>query len=214
VPVRAHVLGGLLALAVLAVGCTPQSHVVKLGPTQVKYGQGAYNRVLINWTRSTKIIKLERLDTTIRVHSTCLAPDFIAAYVARYEHLFKLPRRERNRISAEMNNTWKEAYSFTVAAATTDFRWNDFDKKRSIWRVALINDLQQQVAPLEVKADKVINVTTREMFPYVGDFYRFYRIRFPKKLSDGTPLVRKDTRYIALRFAGPLGKTELVWRLR
>ena len=197
-----------------ASGCTTRSPVVNLSPTSHKYGQKAYQRVFSHWTRNSKIIKLERLDTTIRVHATCLAPDFTAAYVARYEHLFKLPGRERMRIAREMNEAWDKTYSFAVAAATTDFRWNDFDKKRSIWRVALINDMQQQVAPVEVTAEKVITATIREMFPYVGDFYRFYRIRFPRKLSDGTPLIRKDSRYMALRFAGPLGHTELVWRLK
>ncbi len=211
---RVILLAGISLVALGAAGCTAQSTVVNIAPTKHQYGQGAYRRVLTNWTRFAKIIKLERLDTTLRVHSTCLSPDFIAAYVARYEHLFKLPRRERNRISKEMNDTWKESYAFTVAAATTDSRWNDFDKKKSIWRLVLINDMQQQVAPLEVTADKVITATTREMFPYVGDFYRFYRVRFPRKLSDGTELIREDTRYIALRFAGPLGKTELMWRLR
>ena len=211
---RVILLAGISLAALGATGCTSRSPMVNIAPTTHQYGQGAYTRVLTHWTRQTKIIKLERLDTTLRVHSTCLSPDFIAAYVARYEHLFKLPRRERNRISKEMNDTWKESYAFTVAAATTDHRWNDLDKKRSIWRVALINDLQQQVAPLEVTAKKINTVTIKEMFPYVGDFYRFYRIRFPRKLSDGTELIRKDTRYIAIRFAGPLGKTELVWRLR
>ena len=211
---RVILLAGFSLVALGAAGCTPQSPMVNIAPTSHQYGQGAYQRVFTHWTRQAKIIKLERLDTTMRVHATCISPDFIAAYVARYEHLFKLPRRERNRISAEMNDTWKKSYSFTVAAATTDFRWNDFDKKQSIWRIALINDLQQQVAPMEVKAEKIITVTIKEMFPYVGDFFRFYRIRFPRKLSDGTELIRKDTRNLALRFAGPLGKTELVWRLR
>lgn len=210
---RAILLAGCL-VALGVAGCTSRSSMVNIAPTNHQYGQGAYTRVFTHWTRHAKIIKLERLDTTIRVHSTCLSPDFIAAYVARYEHLFKLPRRERNRISKEMNDTWKESYAFTVAAATTDHRWNDFDKKQSIWRIALINDLQQQVAPMEITAEKINTVTIKEMFPYVQDFYRFYRIRFPRKLSDGTELIRKDTRYIAIRFAGPLGKTELVWRLR
>ena len=211
---RVILLAGISLVVLCAAGCTSRSPVVNIAPTSHQYGQGAYQRVFTHWTRHSKIIKLERLDTTLRVHATCLSPDFTAAYVARYEHLFKLPRRERNRISKEMNDTWKQSYAFTVAAATTDRRWNDFDKKRSIWRIALINDLQQQVAPVEVKTEKIITATIKEMFPYVGDFYRFYRVRFPRKLSDGTELIRKDTRYIAIRIAGPLGKTELVWRLR
>lgn len=209
-PLTPALLLGLVAL----VGCAPSSPQVSLAPAKSRYGQGAYEQVLTNWTRKAKIIQLDRLDTTLRVHATCLAPDFIAGYVARYEHLFKLPGRERRRMSEQMNAEWSKSYGFVVGAATTDAKWNDFDKPNSIWRLALINDLQQQVAPLEVKAEKVITATIRGMYPYVGDFFRVYTVRFPRKLSDGTDLIRPKTRHMALRFAGPLGKTELVWRLQ
>jgi len=199
---------------ILLAGCSAASQQVSLSRPTKTYAGDDYGKVFSRWTRDDKILQLKDLDTTLRVHATCFSPDYIAAYVARHEQMFKLPRQERDDLSRELNQRWDKAYHFLVGAATSDFKYNDFDARRSIWRVALVNDKQQQVAPLKLVTDQAITATMRDLFPYIGRFTRVYRISFPRALPDGTPLVREDTRHIALRFAGPLGKTELVWRLR
>lgn len=209
---RCLIFSGLMCL--LLSGCSTASQQVSLSRPAKTYQGEDYGQVFSRWTRDDKILQLKDLDTTLRVYATCFAPDYIAAYVARQEQMFKLPRQERGDLSRELNQRWDKAYYFLVGAATSDFKYNDFDARRSIWRIALVNDKQQQVAPLKLVTESAVTATMRDMFPYIGRFSRVYWISFPRALPDGTPLVREDTRHIALRFAGPLGKTELVWRLR
>jgi hypothetical protein len=187
---------------------------VPLGPTDREYRPSDYEEVLQRWTRSDKIHSLRRLDTTLRVHATCLAPDFVDAFVERYADVFQLPRRRAMALSEAMMETWEESYAFRVAAATTRFKWNDFAEEDSIWRISLVNDMEQQVDPIVIEQRRRPDAVTRDFFPYVQEFYEVYDIKFPRQLSDGTDLIRGDTKRFTLRFAGPLGDAELVWVLR
>ena len=200
------------ALLLCLGGCSAGPPVVSFAPPVRDYSEQDYKKTRQSWTRNAQIIKT--LDTTLRVHATCYSPEFIAAYVAMNAHMFKLSAAARTQLARQLNDEGTKSYSFMVAAATSDFRWNDFERKETIWRVGLVNDRQEQVVPVEIKAAKEISATTVELFPYVDSFYRVYQIRFPKTLPDGRPLIGEETHHFVLRFAGPLGLAELVWRLR
>jgi len=201
-----------LAVAILCVagGCSSSSPMLSLDPPRPAPDQDDYPDIRARWTRSARIIK--QLDTTLRVHATCFAPEFIAAYVARRAHVFKLPPAERMKLARQLDEEWSKSYVFLVAAATVDFSWNDFDHKNTVWRVALVAG-KDEVVPSEIRRERV-SATTRELFPFVGRFYEVYTFRFPKTLADGRPLVHGGTETLVLRLAGPLGHAELEWRLR
>lgn len=204
----------LVAVSLLGLGCGAGSPRVSLEPPKQRYRASDYSELLTRWTRDAKIIKLSRLDTPLRVHATFFSPDYVDAYVARYEDLFQISGRERNAMLKRYAEQFKTHFHFVVFAATTDSKWNDLDRRDSIWRVALVNDMRQQVLPVEVKRERRITETTRDLYPFVEPFYQMYTIRFPRKQVDDRPLVSPTTRHLVLRFAGPLGKSELTWRLR
>lgn len=201
---------GLCALGAIAA-CSGSTPVVQLGPPKARPRAEDYRDHRDRWTRSGRIIK--ELDTTLRVHATCVSPEFIAAYVTRRGHLFRLPSSDQQQLERELRAEWDKAYVFYVAAATINFGWNDFDRQRSVWRVALANSRGQEVTADDVRSEE-INATVSSLFPFVGRFHRFYTFRFPKTLADGTPLLDGSSERFALRFSGPLGQTELVWRLK
>jgi len=203
-----------LAAVMALAGCGGGSPVVSLKPPEKRARADDYDDQLQRWTRNEKIINLERLDTPLRVFATFFAPEFADAHVARLEDLFKISGRERDEKLRGFAKAFKEHFTFVVFAATTDRKWNDLHKKNSVWRLALVNDMQQQVAPSDVKRELTITETTRSLYPHVEPFYQMYTMRFPRVQEDGRPLVSSSTRALTLRFAGPLGKTELVWRLR
>jgi len=209
VPRLAH-LFWTVALALLS-GCPAPPPVVHLGPTRATFGPKEYERTWTRWTRKGHIIK--QLDTTLRVHATCFAPEFVAAYVARRAQLFELPPADRTRLQRRLLEEWDKDYVFFVAAATVDFSWNDFHHAHSVWRVALVADNEREVTARSIERDSVTAIT-RELFPPVGRFHQVYTFRFPRTLADGRPLVDGGTHKLVLRFAGPLGQTELEWRLR
>lgn len=201
------VLPALLLLA----GCGESTPPVSLAPPAVKVKASDYDAVRDRWTRSSRIIK--KLDTTLRVHATLFSPEVNAAYVARRAEMFKLPPTDRDNLARELERQWTESFVFLVSAATIDSNWNDFDRKRSVWRVSLASDHGDQVAASRIRGE-TIDATLKELFPFIERFHRAYTVRFPKLLPDGAPLVDSNTRELRLRFAGPLGQTDLVWRLR
>jgi hypothetical protein len=199
----------VLTLALVG-GCSGSTPQLSLDPPRPAPGQEDYPDIRTRWTRSARIIK--QLDTTLRVHVTCFAPEFISAYVARRAHLFKLSPAEKTELARQLDEEWSNSFVFLVAAATVDFSWNDFDHKNTVWRVALVAG-KNEVTPSEIRRERV-SATTRELFPFVGRFYEVYSFRFPKTLADGRPLVHGGTEALVLRLAGPLGNAELEWRLR
>lgn len=212
---RRALLPLLLGLSLtLLVGCTGGAPNVSLDPPKKRPRGRDYPAMLERWTRSTKVISFKHLDTTIRVHATCFSPEFTAAYISKYSDLFKISGRKRNDMERSFDEIWSETYYFLVAASTTKQAWNDLEKEESVWRMSLVNDLEQQVTASAVEVKRKVTATTVEFFPFVEHFYRVYFVRFPRKMEDGKPLVTPDTRYLALRLAGPLGQAKLVWRLR
>ena len=201
-----------LLLVFLSGACKSGTSVVSLQPPKQAFMKDDYEKLLSRWTRYAQIIK--QLDTTLRVHATFQSPEFIAAYTARWAHVFKLPWNEQQMMARRMNEEWQQWYPFVIAAATMDYDWNDFERKETVWRVTLENDKKDQLIATKLEVRKVINVTIRDFFPYVGRFHRVYDFHFPKTLPDGRPLVRSDTKKLLLRFTGPLGHAELIWRIQ
>jgi hypothetical protein len=205
---RSAVLLLLLALS----GCSSRIPRVSLAPPTKSYAATDYTKVRVRWTRDEHLLK--DLDTTLQVNATLWSPDFAAAYVARSALLFKLSGSEEKALAHRFEEEWKAGTTFIVASATADYRWNDFEKKESIWHIALVNDAGELVRPQKITVEKEITATLVDFFPYIGSFYRVYRVHFPKSLPDGRPLAAPGTRQLILRFSGVLGTADLVWQLR
>ncbi|MCA9665682.1 MAG: hypothetical protein KC503_08840 [Myxococcales bacterium] len=201
-----------LSAAAAAYGCAAPNPIVSLAPPAKAPVSDSYPDQLRRWTRFGRIIK--QLDTPLKVHATLFAPEFASAYVSRYSDLFKLPPAKRAKLAEEQRKSWETSFPLVFAAATHDWTWNDFDRKDSVWRVALVNDGGAQVSPQTIKRVRRQTATTKSFFPYVAEFYEVYEVRFPRALPDGRALVDGDTKSLLLRFAGPLGQTELTWKLR
>jgi hypothetical protein len=209
----ARVLFGV-ALFGPALCCCSGSQVVSFAPPREPLRAEDYERVRDRWTRSGQIVLAKTLDTTLHVDATLYAPEFVGAYVAKNAQLFRLSSQDRAQLERRLDDETARGYVFFVGASTSDSRWNDFERKPSVWHIALVNDQQEQVTPAELKPEREITPTIMELFPYVGDFYRAYTLRFPKQASGGWPLLRSETQRLALRFSGPLGQMDLEWRLR
>lgn len=171
-----------------------------------------YGKVLDHWTREGRV--LHEVDTALEVGATYKSWDFRAAYVERSAALFKLPDARRRELAARERAAWQGAHEFFVAAATHKEQWNDLDKKKSTWRVALLCDDRQEAEPIRIERYKKIDATVEELFPYTNTFSIAYKIEFPRKMSDGTAICGPGTEHMVLRFAGPLGTLEMKWDLR
>jgi hypothetical protein len=213
-PIRAGVfVFGLLPLLLGALCCTGGVfQTVNFASPNRALRAADYPAVFDLWTREARIIK--ELDTTLRIHATCFAPEMIAAYVAKQGEVFRLPATEKQHITEKLTAQWSKGYPFLVAASTMDRDWNDFENKDSVWRITLLNDRHQEVLPSSITVERKANATLMEFFPYIGPFHRVYHFLFPKTLPQGSPLIRATTKYFVLRITGPLGHAELIWHIQ
>lgn len=202
---------GLIALWVagLGMGCLREPSV-DLSVPQREYKPAEYEKVLKRWTRHRRIIK--HFDTNLEVNVTYLAPEMVAAHAAVHARDYRLTRGERRRFLAKRLAEVQDRHEFFMAATTADPKWNDFDRKETIWRITLEDDRGTRVTPLAVTNLSVTEVH-RVYFPYVTVFHRIYHVLFPRKVG-GRPYVTPESRWFKLIIASPLGDTELAWFLQ
>lgn len=200
----------VIFLGCIGIGCAASGPIVSLSPTKTEYATNDYDAISRRWTRSGQLLK--ELDTKLSIHATLFSPDFLAAYLPYYAALFELSSSQKHALYAEM--TRPGHYEFVVVSDTHDYRQNDFDRDDSIWRLFLVNDREQRVSPIEIKQEKPIRETMRQLFPSISPFSKVYRVSFPQTLPDGTPLVRDRSSHLALRVVGALGNVELRWNFR
>ena len=70
-------------------------------------------------------------------------------------------------------------YEFTLGVYMQNPRFDDLGLPGSIWRLALVTPVGQ-VAPTLIKRVGHADVNTRAYYPYMGDFWTMYQVRFPK----------------------------------
>lgn len=201
----------VLGLSLLA-GCPSGSPLVSLAPPSRPPQASEYSEIQSRWTRSARVIKA--LDTSLDVHATLFSPEFAAAYLARRSQMFRLTPADQAREERQLREETESGYTFFVTAASHDWNWIDFERPGSVWRLSLANANGEQVTPSQIRLERQVTATTMELFPQVADFHRVYTVRFPQALPDGRSLLRGDGQRLVLRFAGPLGHAELVWRFR
>ncbi|MCK5797259.1 MAG: hypothetical protein KAI47_08755, partial [Deltaproteobacteria bacterium] len=143
------------------------------------------------------------------------SPRFEAAYIAKRAEIFALSTADVAKLREVAQKGRQDDFTFVVIAATYDLAWNDFDQNDSRWRLSLVNDRGDQVAPRKIARRRRITETDVAFFPQLGKlFHQRYDVRFPRLLPNGSPLVTPETRSLTLRAAGALGKIELVWKLK
>jgi hypothetical protein len=149
-----------------------------------------------------------RLDTRLLVGATFQTWPFREARVHRSAAFEKLPQAEVDKRLAAERAEADASNDFFVGVHLDDYRFDDFDRKDTIWRVALIVN-GQEVTPLKVERIGRANVNLRALYPYLDDFWTAYRFRFVKKTAAGAELIPEGTEQVTLRFASSLGSADL-----
>jgi hypothetical protein len=109
---------------------------------------------------------------------------------------------------AKEREEWERFHEFELGAWTREPRYDDFDRKSSIWRLALVTDTVE-LLPVEVSRVARVNQATRALYPYMGEFWVRYRVRFPRRTGDGAPTLPEGVDKVTLRLASTLGRTDL-----
>lgn len=206
---------GALALGLaMAVGaCASPTVSLRQGPRA--YTAESYDVVLRRWTREGHQYALQGLDDRIAVTATYESWDFRWAYVVRYAQDFRLTTPERQELLQHTLEAAQQEHEFYVALYTQNRRWGELTRPTSAWRVLLLNDRREEVAPVAIEPINRPGAVELTYFPYTTVWRQAFRIRFPKYLRSASgaevEVIDERVRSFRLRFSGPLGTTDLVW---
>ncbi len=205
----------LLGLLVAPGACASPQVSLRQGPRV--YTAESYDAVLQRWTREGHQYQLQGLDDRIAVTATYESWDFRWAYVVRYAQDFRLTTPERQELLQNSLEAAQQQHEFYVALYTQSRRWGELTRPTSAWRVLLVNDRREEVAPVAIEPITRPGAVERTYFPYTTVWRQAFRIRFPKYLRSASgaevEVIDDRVRSFSLRFSGPLGSTDLVWNI-
>jgi len=200
-PLPAIVLGGLLL-----TGCLP-------GPVTLPgVGGDDYQNELSRWTRKEEVYR--GFEAKIFVTATYHADSFRDAYTQKRAAVLGLSDRDQRQLRDDQRRTAESFHEFFVAVYTGERRWNDLEKPGSIWRLALVNDRSERVAPSEILRIDRRDAEVEAFYPFLDRFTQGYLIRFPKtSLELNAPLLDETVRSFRLQLSSPVAVAELSWSL-
>jgi hypothetical protein len=185
---------------------------VSLDPPARQLHASQYVDQLKRWTRHGHL--QDEFDAALDVDATLRAPEFRAAYAEKWIAVFRIGPVDAARTRDELMAEGADTFEFHAELATHRYELNDLTSMKSVWRLTLIDDQGREVTPREVVLTKARRELEMEFYPYAGLFTRGWRIRFPRTLPSGQPLVTAETKSLTLRIAGPQGSVDLVWMLK
>jgi len=175
-------------------------------------GGDEYEKQLTHWTRKEEVYR--RFEAKIFVTATYHSPSFRSAYVRKRTAILGLSARDAAQLVEEQQSQSEAFHEFFIAIYTGDRRWNDLEKKDSIWRITLQNDRQERVAASEVIRVDPRNAEVVAFYPYLDGFGQGYLIRFPRtSLELNSPIIDEATRSFSLHISSSVAVAKLAWEL-
>ena len=194
----------VVALSLLALGACASGRIPRIPgdppPAVLDVdAERAYQVVLEKHTSGKGVY--DNLDTKLFFQATGQAAAFADARVRR-EGLFKAwPAAELDKKLTEERTRLTDATEFFFAVHANDYRFDDFDKANTMWRMVLVVG-DEELPPVLVERLGRTNTEMRSYYSYMESFWVGYRVRFPARtLTAGQSF--------KLKLASALGQAEL-----
>jgi hypothetical protein len=145
-------------------------------------------------------------DTILFGGVTYESPAFREARIRRKD---AFQAQTQAQLALDLQTAQKEGadfYEFTLGVYMQNPRFDDIDFPTSIWHL-LLSTPQGEVSPVLVRRVGKANINTRAYYPYMGDFWTVYRVRFPKG-AGAQVLVPPEQQTFTLVLASSLGRAE------
>jgi hypothetical protein len=166
-----------------------------------------YEDVVTDWTRKAEL--RAAYQEVCELVATFKSAEWRAAHAAHDADIRGLTGEARERRLAQSRAEVAGPYEIQVMVTTWDRRENDLDRgKKSVWRVALIDESGQEIEPLEIVKDRRPAFVVRAEFPALGEFATPYIARFPRT----TPLLGPNAKQLRLRMSSTRGGLEVNWK--
>lgn len=203
---------GLLRVAALLgllLGCTTTPPTIGDPAPQLtdRRKEQAYQEIFEKYSDRAEIY--DGFDTRIFTGATFQTAAYREARVLRLAEFQFLPRPRVEEMLAAEYAEEAQFNEFHLGMHFNDPRFEDLTtSKKSIWRIVMLTPLGE-VEPVSIERIGRATLDMRAMYPYLGVFWVAYRLRFPKVLPDGTPIVPESATHVTLRLASTLGHAEL-----
>ncbi|MBU1163247.1 MAG: hypothetical protein KKA75_03755 [Proteobacteria bacterium] len=125
----------------------------------------------MKWTSESRIYR--GLDLELTTAATFKSPEFREAYANEYARTYKLTREEKEKLIKDQKEASLIYNDFIMAAYVPDEKWNNFNKKDSIWKIHLNAGNGKKIKPLEIRKIKKIDAVISHFFPYITPGNRF-----------------------------------------
>jgi hypothetical protein len=166
----------------------------------------AYQDTLGRYTDHAEVYDL--FDTRMFTALTYQSWSFREARVHRMALFQVQPQPVVEKNLAEERSAFESFHEFFLGVHLNYARYDDFDRRNSIWRIALVTDAGE-TTPSSVERIGRSDLAMRSIYPYMDDFWVAYRVRFPRQTANSEPVIPPGTGRFMVRIASTLGKAEL-----
>jgi hypothetical protein len=199
-----------LSLCLLAAGAgcmLGPPKVGEKGPIVPNVAEEAvYQETLERYTDHAEVYEL--LNTRMFTAITYQSWPFRQARVRRMAVFQALPQPVVERNLAAERSAFEQFHEFFLGVHMNYYRYDDFDRRNSIWRIALVTE-SGETLPSSIERIGRTDLNLRAYYPYLDDFWVAYRVRFPRQTAGGEPVIPAGTSRFMVRIASTLGKAEL-----
>ena len=196
-----------LLLSIAAAGCAGVPPAIGEPAPEVpdRTAEASYQAVLRRVTDRREVYS--GIDTQLFCAATYQSAEFREARVRRQAIFQTWPEPKLEEALAREQAESTQVHELVLGVSIVDRRFDDFDSKNTIWRLSLVTD-QGEVTPLAIRRVGRANLDLRAYYPYLGDFWTMYTVRFPVAVA-GRPLVAPNTRTLQFRMSSTLGQVEM-----
>ncbi|HVE81423.1 MAG TPA: hypothetical protein VND93_01190 [Myxococcales bacterium] len=170
-----------------------------------------YQSVLARYSDHRELY--DRFDTRFFCAATFQSVPFREARVRRAAEFRRLPPSEVDRQLQEERAAADAGNDVFLAAHFADPRYDDLDRPRGQWRLALVTP-RGEVTPAKVERLGRSTLDQRSLYPYYDEFWIGFRVSFPKSFPDGSAVIPEGTEAVTFRMASALGNAELKLHVR
>lgn len=196
------------ALLGMLSGCSTMPPAVgEQAPTlHDENAEAAYRALLHKYSGQQEIY--DGFDTRLFAGVTIQTMTFREARVLRQAAFQVLPPPKVQELLAEERAEAAQVHEFFMAVHVNDYRYLDFDFKKTIWRMALVTPAGE-VTPVRIRRLGRADLEMRAYYPYTSVFWVGYEVQFPTVMASGQPVIPPGTEQVTFRLASSLGQAEM-----
>ncbi|NTX01605.1 hypothetical protein [Myxococcus llanfairpwllgwyngyllgogerychwyrndrobwllllantysiliogogogochensis] len=168
--------------------------------------EAAYRALLDKYSGQQQIY--DGFDTRLFAGVTLQSMAFREARVKRQAAFQVLPPPKVEQLLSEERTEAGQVHEFFLGVHVNDYRYLDFDFKKTIWRMALVTPAGE-VTPVRIRRLGRADLEMRAYYPYTSVFWVGYEVQFPTVMSTGQLVIPPGTEQVTFRLASSLGQAEM-----